>query len=224
MRKNGVTSLITTTLVTAVMTGPEGRRTPIIPSAVHAVRELCKSVAAKAACTDRNVCSRAVPGRLVPVIVMSDGYVLQCGRVAVVVDYWTAPQAAAFFLTHMHADHYKGLHNDWCQGTIHCSDMTCMLLHRKWPLLKTKVIPVDEPITIQLPEDETLTVTAINANHCPVRKPANRSSHNALADSLLCLPDIANIYRGQSCSSLKAAVEECCILVISGDASSTYTA
>lgn len=115
---------------------------------------------------------------------MSDGYVLQCGHVTVAIDYWTAPQAAAFFLTHMHADHYKGLHNDWCQGIIHCSDVTSTLLLNKWPLLKTKVVPPDEPITIQLPQDEQLTVTAINANHCPVRKPVNRTRATTCADVL----------------------------------------
>ena len=130
-------------------------------------------------CTYRDSPIRAGSKHLVPEVAMSDGYVLQCGRVTVAIDYWTAPQAAAFFLTHMHADHYKGLHDDWCHGTIHCSEMTSALLLNKWPLLRTKVVPADEPITIQLPHNEKLTVTAINANHCPVRKPVKRSSHIA---------------------------------------------
>ena len=109
---------------------------------------------------------------LIEVLSMSDGYVLQCGRVTVAIDYWTAPQAAAFFLTHMHADHYHGLHNDWCQGIIYCSELTRLLLLRKWPRLKAKVIPLDEPVTLQLSGHETLSVTAIDANHCPVRKVA----------------------------------------------------
>lgn len=101
---------------------------------------------------------------------MSDGYVLQCGRVTVAIDYWTAPQASAFFLTHMHADHYHGLHNDWSQGVIYCSELTRLLLQRKWPHLRAKVIPLDEPVTLLLSGHETLSVTAIDANHCPVRK------------------------------------------------------
>lgn len=35
----------------------------------------------------------------------------------------------------------------------------------------------------------------------------------------MCSPDSANVYRGQSCSSSKAAAAECCILGTSGDAS-----
>lgn len=100
---------------------------------------------------------------------MSDGYILQCGSVTVAIDYWTAPHAAAFFLTHMHADHYKGLHNDWRQGTIYCSELTSLLLLQRWPHLTAKVVPVDEPVTVQLPKEESLAVTAIDANHCPVR-------------------------------------------------------
>jgi phosphoribosyl 1,2-cyclic phosphodiesterase len=100
---------------------------------------------------------------------MSDGYVLACGRSAVAIDYWTAPRASAFFLTHMHADHYKGLHDNWRQGTIYCSEVTGLLLQRKWPHLSSKTIPTDEPFSIQLSTDERLTVTAIEANHCPVR-------------------------------------------------------
>ncbi|DBA89480.1 TPA: 5' exonuclease Apollo [Trebouxia sp. C0004] len=98
---------------------------------------------------------------------MSDGYLLACGKSAIAIDYWTAPRASAFFLTHMHADHYKGLHDDWCQGTIYCSEVTGLLLQRKWPRLSPKSIPTDEPLSIQLSTDERLTVTAIAANHCP---------------------------------------------------------
>ena len=100
---------------------------------------------------------------------MSDGFVLRCGSSTVAIDYWTAPQAAAFFLTHMHADHYKGLHDEWCQGTIYCSDVTKSLMLRKWPNLKAKVVSLDEPVSLQLSQHETLCVTAIDANHCPVR-------------------------------------------------------
>ena len=101
---------------------------------------------------------------------MSDGYVLFCGSSAVAVDYWTAPHASAFFLTHMHADHYKGLHNEWRQGTIYCSETTGLLLQRKWPLLSARTLPLDEPVSVQVSVDEMLSVTMIEANHCPVRK------------------------------------------------------
>ena len=103
---------------------------------------------------------------------MSDGYVLACGSSAVAIDYWTASHASVFFLTHMHADHYKGLHNDWRQGTIYCSETTSLLLQRKWPLLSPKPLPLNEPTSVQLSANELLTVTLIEANHCPVRKPS----------------------------------------------------
>ena len=111
---------------------------------------------------------------------MSDGYLLACGSSTVAVDFWTAPHAAAFFLTHMHADHYKGLHDDWCQGTIYCSEVTSALLKRKWPLLSSKTIPLDEAVSLKISANETLTVTAIDANHCPVRKASQAavSSHH----------------------------------------------
>lgn len=105
--------------------------------------------------------------------IMSDGYILQCGNSTVAVDYWTAPHAAAFFLTHLHADHYKGLHNDWCLGTIYCSELTRLLLLQKWPRLRAKVVPIEQPIVLQLRKDDSLAVTAIPANHCPVRKPVD---------------------------------------------------
>ena len=101
---------------------------------------------------------------------MSDGFLLKCGRCTVATDYWTAPQASAFFLTHMHADHYKGLHSDWNQGPIYCSEVTGALLQHKWPSLSCRIVPLDESICLQLHQGENLTVTAMDANHCPVRK------------------------------------------------------
>ncbi len=112
---------------------------------------------------------------------MSDGYVLRCGKSTVAIDYWTALHASAFFLTHMHADHYKGLHNEWCQGTIYCSEITGMLLQRKWPSLSAKTIALDETVTLQLSDSDRFTVTAIDANHCPVRKATSVSAAGLLS-------------------------------------------
>lgn len=148
---------------------------------------------------------------------MSDGYILQCGSATIAIDYWTAPQAAAFFLTHMHADHYKGLHNDWSQGTIYCSELTSLLLLQKWPRLTTNVVPVDEPITIQLPKQQFLAVTAIDAKHCPVRKPTSCFLPGGRHMLPVALTEGCCCCRGPSCFSLKATAEEYCILAISGD-------
>ena len=101
---------------------------------------------------------------------MSDGFLLACGSCTLAIDLWTAAHADAFFLTHMHADHYKGLSNGWCQGTIYCSEITGALLQRKWPSLVPKLIPVDESVCLRLDQTEQVMVTAIDANHCPVSK------------------------------------------------------
>ena len=102
---------------------------------------------------------------------MSDGYVLPCGNLNIAIDRWNAKHAAAYFLTHMHADHYKGLHDEWCRGMIYCSEVTRLLLIRKWPTLRnrTKGFVVDDTVSIHLAQQELLSVTLIDANHCPVR-------------------------------------------------------
>ena len=104
----------------------------------------------------------------------------------------------------MHADHYKGLHDNWCQGTIYCSEVTGLLLQRKWPHLSSKTIPTDEPFSVQLSTDERLTVTAIEANHCPVRCP--QKCWALLLQHAIC--HACCMCRVQSCSCLKASVEE----------------
>ena len=101
---------------------------------------------------------------------MSDGYTVSCGNATIAIDRWNAKDAAAYFLTHMHADHYKGLHDEWCRGVIYCSEVTRLLLLRKWPTLRNRVkcLVVDDTVTIHLAQQELVSVTLIDANHCPV--------------------------------------------------------
>lgn len=71
----------------------------------------------------------------------------------------------------MHADHTSGLTSSWHSYTIYCSEVTRKLVIAKLGVKGELVVglPLDEPVTINLDEvgEETMTVTLIDANHCP---------------------------------------------------------
>ncbi|KAG1679991.1 hypothetical protein FOA52_007055 [Chlamydomonas sp. UWO 241] len=71
-------------------------------------------------------------------------------------DYW--------FLTHFHADHYKGLSRKFDQGTIVCNAVTAQLvsIKLKVPWSRLLVVPMDTPTEIQ-----GTIITLVDANHCP---------------------------------------------------------
>ncbi|KAH7373196.1 hypothetical protein KP509_17G043700 [Ceratopteris richardii] len=83
------------------------------------------------------------------------------------VDEWACSKSKVFFLTHMHADHIKGLSQQWRRGPIYCSSITAALFNLKFPNLDIRVLPLDTPTLITLPSRDLLEVTAIDANHCP---------------------------------------------------------
>ncbi|XP_031573780.1 5' exonuclease Apollo-like [Actinia tenebrosa] len=92
------------------------------------------------------------------------------------VDFWNARETAAkncrlFFLTHAHADHTVGLSSSWKNHKIYCSELTKRIILHKFGICKELVVglPVDQPIVIAMDEvgKENLTVTLIDANHCP---------------------------------------------------------
>ena len=92
----------------------------------------------------------------------------------VAVDFWSirrCPQSRVFFLSHMHTDHTAGLTSSWNTYRIYCSDLTRKLAIAKLGLRSELVVglPLDEPVTINLDEvgQEMMTVTLIDANHCP---------------------------------------------------------
>ena len=92
----------------------------------------------------------------------------------VAVDFWSirrCPQSRVFFLSHMHTDHTAGLTSSWNTYRIYCSDVTRELAIAKLGLRSELVVglPLDEPVTIKLDEvgQEMMTVTLIDANHCP---------------------------------------------------------
>ncbi|GJQ12364.1 hypothetical protein GpartN1_g4155.t1 [Galdieria partita] len=82
------------------------------------------------------------------------------------VDYFIKlpTQVTAFFLTHWHYDHYRGLGPNFQQGLIYCSPITARLLERitlvdpQWIVAKHN----NEPFLV-----EHVQVTFLDANHCP---------------------------------------------------------
>lgn len=83
------------------------------------------------------------------------------------VDKWGCSKSKVFFLTHMHADHTKGLTQQWHRGPIYCSAITASLLALKFPHLDIRILPLSTPTLIRLPSPNLLEVTAIDADHCP---------------------------------------------------------
>ena len=92
----------------------------------------------------------------------------------IAVDFWKlrqCPHSRIFFLSHMHADHTAGLTSSWNTHTIYCSELTKKLVTAKLGVNSDLVtgLPLDEHIIINLDEQgqETMSVTLIDANHCP---------------------------------------------------------
>lgn len=92
----------------------------------------------------------------------------------IAVDFWRVrqcPHSRIFFLSHMHGDHTSGLTSSWHSHTIYCSEVTRKLVIAKLRVKSELVVglPLDEPVTINLDEigEETMTVTLVDANHCP---------------------------------------------------------
>ncbi|EIW79144.1 DRMBL-domain-containing protein [Coniophora puteana RWD-64-598 SS2] len=81
--------------------------------------------------------------------------------------YGTIPNVTAYFLTHAHSDHYTNLSSSWKSGPIYCSEGTAnLIIHmlsvdRKW----VHPLPMDTPV--EVPDTGGVTVTLIEANHCP---------------------------------------------------------
>lgn len=69
----------------------------------------------------------------------------------------------AYFLTHFHYDHYKGLSKKFTQP-IYCSEITGRLINLKLgiPLKYLHFLPMEEPQNVC-----GLEVTLLEANHCP---------------------------------------------------------
>ena len=96
---------------------------------------------------------------------------------SVTIDFWapaSATNVRAHFCTHAHADHVVGLgRRGWSParagGKIFCTEITREVLVRRWPTLgrHARALEVGEPTAIRLTANTTVTVTLIDAGHCP---------------------------------------------------------
>ncbi|XP_053447240.1 5' exonuclease Apollo isoform X1 [Nycticebus coucang] len=91
----------------------------------------------------------------------------------IAVDFWSLRRAGAarlFFLSHMHSDHTVGLSSTWARP-LYCSPITAHLLRRHLQVSKQWIRALEVGESHVLPLDdigrETMTVTLIDANHCP---------------------------------------------------------
>ncbi|KAI9480404.1 MAG: beta-lactamase-like protein [Benjaminiella poitrasii] len=90
------------------------------------------------------------------------------GDTTLVVDcfsYGEIANCTGYLLSHFHSDHYRGLDANWTHGPIYCSDITARLLQTKLGVLEDFVYPL--PINLPCPLSPSVSVTLIDANHCP---------------------------------------------------------
>ena len=78
--------------------------------------------------------------------------------------YGTVPGIEGYYLTHFHSDHYGGLSSTWDAGPIYCSSITGSLVIQQLRVKPEYVVklPMNTPTNIN-----GVTVTLIDANHCP---------------------------------------------------------
>ena len=87
-------------------------------------------------------------------------------------DFRHANGVSSYFLTHLHADHTRGLSKNWNNGTIYCSEITMRLFKHKFKDLSIssrvlRSLELGVPHAVQLSNSMPATVTLVDANHCP---------------------------------------------------------
>ncbi|KAK9133698.1 hypothetical protein Scep_013226 [Stephania cephalantha] len=90
------------------------------------------------------------------------------------VDRWSE-ESQAYFLTHLHADHTKGLSSNWRKGPLFCSPITAKLFPPKFPdfdlsFIRVLEIGTSHSLALLSPSSGskiTFHVTVIDADHCP---------------------------------------------------------
>ncbi|KAM4797120.1 5' exonuclease Apollo [Rhinophrynus dorsalis] len=91
----------------------------------------------------------------------------------IAVDFWQTRRCShvrLFFLSHMHSDHTIGLSSTWMHS-LYCSPVTAKILKHKLQVNSKWINPLEIGQCHMLPLDdvgiETVSVTLIDANHCP---------------------------------------------------------
>ncbi|KAL5581866.1 hypothetical protein UlMin_014308 [Ulmus minor] len=90
------------------------------------------------------------------------------------VDRWSG-ESQAYFLTHLHSDHTKGLSSSWSKGPIFCSRLTAKIFPFKFPDFKLSLLRILDsgswhtvPLVSPTTGSKTVVeVIAIDAHHCP---------------------------------------------------------
>ncbi|KAF9479593.1 DRMBL-domain-containing protein [Pholiota conissans] len=81
--------------------------------------------------------------------------------------YGAIPGVTAYFLTHAHSDHYTNLSSSWKHGPIYCSQGTANLIIHMLSVDRKWVHPLPMDTSTVIPNTGGVTVTLIEANHCP---------------------------------------------------------
>ena len=87
-------------------------------------------------------------------------------------DFRHANGVSTYFLTHLHADHTRGICKNWSNGIIYCSELTLRLFSHKFkdlcvPPRALRSLELGVPHELQLSNSMPATVTLVDANHCP---------------------------------------------------------
>ncbi|KAH9964754.1 DRMBL-domain-containing protein [Russula compacta] len=81
--------------------------------------------------------------------------------------YGEIPGVTSYFLTHAHSDHYTNLSSTWKAGPIYCSEGTANLIIHMLSVDPKWVHPLPMNVPTLVPKSGGVTVTLIEANHCP---------------------------------------------------------
>ncbi|EPQ25743.1 uncharacterized protein PFL1_06610 [Pseudozyma flocculosa PF-1] len=72
-----------------------------------------------------------------------------------------------YFLSHFHSDHYGGLSSSWNHGPVYCSVTTANLCRTSLGVDDMWLRPLPMEVPTLIPDSGGVTVTCIDANHCP---------------------------------------------------------
>ncbi|KAG1577625.1 hypothetical protein G6F48_012551 [Rhizopus delemar] len=77
------------------------------------------------------------------------------------------PECEGYFLSHFHGDHYTNLNAGWTHGPIYCSEITSRLVQKKLRVPSNFIRPLPLNKSCLIPGTDNVSVTLIDANHCP---------------------------------------------------------